>query len=185
RRPARPPPAANRAGVVRPVPRHFLGVLLTMLHLPRCYNVFSWRRYLELRPGGPMIAALTSGRPLLLVTGHFGNRELGGYTLGALGFPSSEIFRPLDNPFLDRFLRQFRQRTGQSLLARRGHFERMQEVLEHAGAIAPLGDQDAGSRGLFVDFFGRPASTHKAIALLSLQYGAPLVVLGIPRVANP
>ncbi|MFO0928779.1 MAG: hypothetical protein U0736_17460 [Gemmataceae bacterium] len=51
--------------------------------------------------------------------------------------------------------------------------------------IATLGDQDAGQRGLYVDFFGRPASTHKAIALLALEHNAPLVVLGIPRVAEP
>ena len=39
-----------------------------------------------------------------------------------------------------------------------------------------LADQDAGQRGLFVDFFGRPASTHKAIALLAIEHQAPVVV---------
>src|SRR5262245_17233154 len=39
-------PDGERDRVVQAVYRHFLGVLLTMLHLPRCYNVFSWRRYL-------------------------------------------------------------------------------------------------------------------------------------------
>ena len=51
--------------------------------------------------------------------------------------------------------------------------------------IGTLADQDAGQRGLFVDFFGRPASTHKAVALLALEYGVPLVVLGTPRVGEP
>ena len=37
-------------------------------------------------------------------------------------------------------------------------------------------DQDAGSGGLYVDFFGRPASTHKAIALLALEHRAPVIV---------
>jgi KDO2-lipid IV(A) lauroyltransferase len=39
-----------------------------------------------------------------------------------------------------------------------------------------LADQDAGQRGLFVDFFGRPASTHKAIALLAIEHKAPVAV---------
>ena len=43
-----------------------------------------------------------------------------------------------------------------------------------------LGDQDAGSSGLFVDFFGRPASTHKSICLLALEYQA-LICVGYAR----
>ena len=42
-----------------------------------------------------------------------------------------------------------------------------------------------GQRGLFVDFFGRPASTHKAIALLALEHRVPLLVLGVRKVAEP
>jgi KDO2-lipid IV(A) lauroyltransferase len=38
---------------------------------------------------------------------------------------------------------------------------------------------------MFVDFFNRPASTHKAVALLALQHDALMVVLGIPRVGTP
>ena len=47
-----------------------------------------------------------------------------------------------------------------------------------------LADQDAGQRGLFVDFFGRPASTHKAIALLAIEHQAPVVV-GYARRIGP
>jgi KDO2-lipid IV(A) lauroyltransferase len=36
-----------------------------------------------------------------------------------------------------------------------------------------------------VDFFGRPASTHKAIALLSLEHRVPLAVIGVCRVGEP
>ena len=32
---------------------------------------------------------------------------------------------------------------------------------------------------------GRPASTHKALALLAIEFDAPLVVLGVPRLAEP
>ena len=48
-----------------------------------------------------------------------------------------------------------------------------------------LADQDAGPRGLFVDFFGRPASTHKAVALMAMEFDAVLVVIGVPRLAEP
>jgi Kdo2-lipid IVA lauroyltransferase/acyltransferase len=39
-----------------------------------------------------------------------------------------------------------------------------------------LGDQAAGIKGCWVDFFGRPASAHKAVALFSLANNAPLAV---------
>jgi KDO2-lipid IV(A) lauroyltransferase len=48
-----------------------------------------------------------------------------------------------------------------------------------------VGDQDAGPRGLFVQFFGRPASTFKSIALLSQEYQAPILVVGAARVGQP
>lgn len=44
--------------------------------------------------------------------------------------------------------------------------------------------QDAGQRGLFVPFFGRPASTHKAIVLLPMKYGGPLVVVAAIRTGD-
>ena len=47
-----------------------------------------------------------------------------------------------------------------------------------------LADQDAGQRGMFVEFFGRPASTHKAIALLAIEHQAPVVV-GVARRIGP
>ena len=48
-------------------------------------------------------------------------------------------------------------------------------------ALRRDGDQDAGQKALYVDFFGRPASTHKAIALLALEFQVPmLVMLALP-----
>ena len=60
----------------------------------------------------------------------------------------------------------------------------MLEVLQSGRVLSLLADQDAGQRGLFVDFFGRPASTHKAIALLAIEHQAPVVV-GVARRIGP
>src|SRR5439155_24033559 len=38
---------------------------------------------------------------------------------------------------------------------------------------------------LFVAFVGRPASTHKAIALLALEHNVPMLVMGVPRISEP
>src|SRR5256714_2930426 len=102
--------------------------------------------------------------------------------LGLLGFKSYAVARPLDNPYLDDFLHRFRQRTGQTILAKKGDFHQMRHLLSEGGVLATLADQDAGERGLFVDFFGRPASTHKAIALMALEHNVTMVVIGTPKI---
>lgn len=171
--------------MVSSVYRHFCGLLMEIIHLPRKLHPTNWRRYLDLGEDRRLIRCLLSGRPLLIVTGHFGNWEMGGYVLALLGFKTCAVARPLDNPYLDAYLRGFREHTGQKVLAKKGDFDEMQAILARGGILATLADQDAGQRGLFVDFFGRPASTHKAIAILSLEYKVPLVVVGTMKVGDP
>jgi KDO2-lipid IV(A) lauroyltransferase len=175
----------ERDRLVRGVYRHFCRLLVQIIHVPRLLRVSNWKEHVEMIGWEVLFDVALTGRPMLMVTGHFGNWELGGYVMGMIGFPPHAIARPLDNPFLDDFLRTFRERTGQKLLAKHGDFERMQEVLDAGGVLGTLADQDAGQRGLFVDFFGRPASTHKAVAILALEYKVPMVVVGVAHVGEP
>ncbi len=166
--------------LVRGIYSHFCRVLIEILFIPRKLHLSNWRKTIELHDARRIIDALLSGRPMLIVTGHFGNWEMAGYALGLFGFTTHAIARPLDNPYLDDFLRSFRERTGQKILAKHGDFEQMQSLLESGGVLATLADQDAGPRGVFVDFFGRPASTHKAVALMAIEYNVPMLVCGTP-----
>lgn len=175
----------ERDHLVRATYRHFCTMLLEIILLPRKLHAHNWRNHLELFGGPRIIEQLLSGRPVLIVTGHFGNWELAGYALGLLGFKTHAVARPLDNPYVDDFLRQFRERTGQKILAKKGDFDQMTAILASGGVLATLGDQDAGQRGLFVDFFNRPASTHKAVALMAIEYQVAMLVAGTPRIAEP
>jgi KDO2-lipid IV(A) lauroyltransferase len=176
---------AQRDQLVRAVYRHFCTLLMEMLHTPRRFTLSTWHRHLQLKQCAPVLELVLAGRPVLMLTGHLGNWELGGYYMGMAGFPMHAIARPLDNPFLDRFLKKFREHTGQHLLPKKGSFDPMQAVLAQGGMLATLGDQDAGQRGLYVNFCGRPASTHKAIALLALQFNVPIAILAAVRTGGP
>lgn len=166
---------------VRGVYRHFCTMLIEIIYLPRYFHLHNHKQYQRMHEPAELMKVLLSGRPVLFVTGHFGNWELAGYALGLFGFQTHAIARPLDNPYLDDFLRSFRERTGQKLLAKHGDFDNIEELLRSGGILATLADQDAGQRGLFVDFFGRPASTHKAVALLAMEHNVPMVIVGSPK----
>ncbi len=174
----------QRDAIVRGVYRHFCMMLMEILHIPRKLHPTTWRRHIRLVGYRPILERLLQGGPIIMVTGHYGNWEMAGYLFGLFGFPPNSVARTLDNPHLERFLRTFRQRTGQTLIAKNGGYDRMLEVLRTGKVLSFIADQDAGSRGMFVDFFGRPASTHKAIALLAIEHKAPILV-GCARRVGP
>ena len=171
--------------LVRGCFRHFCTMVIEIACLPRRIQVSNWRKFGTPQGFDRFMPLLLSDRPVLLVTAHYGNWEVAGYVTGLVGLRTFAIARDLDNPHLHRFFEKFRQKTGQTILGKSNDFDRITAALQAGGKVATLGDQDAGPRGLFVEFFGRPASTHKAVALLSLQHDAPMVVLGIPRVGWP
>src|SRR5207253_144538 len=84
----------QRDRIVRGVYRHFCRLLIEIIHLPRRLHTNNWKQYLDLTDARPVIEGMLSGRPLMIVTGHFGNWEMAGYVLGLLGFTSYAAARP-------------------------------------------------------------------------------------------
>lgn len=167
--------------LVRDCYRHFCMLLIEIALLPRKFRMANWQNYGRLINGLPFTMALLDDRPCLMVTAHLGNWELGGYALGAIGHRTYAIARVLDNPYLERFLLRFRQATGQTMIAKKDDFTRLEAALRSGGKVGTLADQDAGPRGVFVDFFGRPASAHKAVALMAMEFRARMIVVGTVR----
>ena len=168
---------ADRRRVGRCMWRHLVLMACEIAHAPRKIHRTNWHRYVTIEQRRELLRFLLDARPTALVSGHFGNFELGGFITGLLGFPTFTVARPLDNPYLDRFLNRFRGVHGQFILPKQGSASQIQAILEAGHAITLLGDQSAGPKGCWVEFFGRPASCHKAIALFTLASGAPMLVV--------
>ena len=160
--------------------RHLLLLVAEISQLPRKLHDTNWREHVALFNGRETVRALLGRRPVILITAHFGNFELAGYVMGLLGFPTYTIARTLDNPYIDRFVNQFRATTGQYIIPKKGGYDQMLDVLARGGTLAFLADQYAGVKGCWVEFFGRPASAHKAIGLLAMQHDA-IVAVGYAR----
>ena len=126
------------------------------------------------------VRAVNSGRPVIVLGGHYGNWEVAAAAFGAFGVPVSLVARDLDNPLIHDWFAAKRRSSGGRLISKRGGGGEVTEVLEAGGVVGLLADQDAGSKGQFVPFFGKDASTFKSIALLAREYDA-LILVGYAR----
>jgi KDO2-lipid IV(A) lauroyltransferase len=156
-----------------------------MLFTTRLIRIDTWANYIQMENfQTPLELLLRRNTGLIMLTGHYGNFEILGYLLATLGFPTSSVARPLDNPYLSDFVFGVREKQGQRIIAKKGATEDVVEVIEARGAVGFVADQNAGAKGLFVDFFGRKASTYKSIGLLAMQYDVPVVIGYSRRVAD-
>jgi KDO2-lipid IV(A) lauroyltransferase len=155
---------------------HLIRLVVEIAQTPRKFSLTNCREFLVFRHRAQVVEALTTGRPVMILGGHFGNWEMSLGAFGLFGFPMGLIAREMDNPYLHEWFLRTREAFGHRLYLKKGNFEGITELLGAGGSLMLLGDQDAGSRGLFVDFFGTPASTYKSIALMALEYQAILVV---------
>jgi KDO2-lipid IV(A) lauroyltransferase len=175
----------QRSEVARNMWEHLLLLVCEVAQVPRKIRDTNWYRYVKLNNIDPMVVTLLQARPKVVLTGHFGNFEVGGFMCALLGFPTYTVVRPLDNPYLDRFLTRFRELAGQRILPKRGSAAQVQEVLDANGTLGLLGDQAAGKKGCRAEFFNRQAYCHKAIALFALSNKAPVMVTTTCRGRRP
>jgi KDO2-lipid IV(A) lauroyltransferase len=123
-----------------------------------------------------LTAACGRGRGVLLFSGHFGHWELGCAAVAhCLGLPLTLVARPLDNPHLERRLERLRARADNVVIHRRHALRSILRALRAGRTVGLLIDQDARDGGVFVPFFGHPASTTPALALLALRSGAAIL----------
>jgi KDO2-lipid IV(A) lauroyltransferase len=130
-------------------------------------------------------AAADRGAGMLALTAHYGNWELLAASHALSAFRLSVVVRPLDDPLVDRVVERFRRRSGVELIAKRRAMHDILDALRRGRIVAILLDQNAArAEGVFAPFFGIPASTSKALAVISLRSGAPVVPIFIRREAG-
>ena len=124
-----------------------------------------------------LIDALNQGKGAIVFLPHFGNWELLALVYGAL-IPNraKAIAFPLKNRHLNVLVSQYRERLSLKLITRRQAVRETLRALKGGYAIGFFADQNAGREGVFVDFFGKPASAVRGPATLALKTGAPLLL---------
>lgn len=155
---------------------HIVMLAFDVLYTTRLIRISTWTKYLEFDQITEPLRLMLHHRGVIMVTGHYGNFEVLGYALAVLGLESYSIARPIDNPYINKFLLGVRERQGQKIIDKKGATTDMLEILDSGSILSFIADQNAGRKGIFVDFFGRKASTYKSIGLLAMQYDLPIIV---------
>ncbi|MBD3674506.1 MAG: lysophospholipid acyltransferase family protein [Planctomycetaceae bacterium] len=155
---------------------HLFRMVAEIVQAPRKMRLENCYEYMTFPQSAWAVRTACSGRPVILMGGHFGNWEIGNYSFGMFDFPMAAVARDLDNPYLHDWFARFRRGTGHALISKMGGSTEMTQYMEKKGILGLLGDQAAGRKGIQVDFFGRPVSTMKSIALLAMQFDAVLMV---------
>jgi KDO2-lipid IV(A) lauroyltransferase len=170
-------PDHRRELLARESVEQLLMLAVELFFTTRLIRIDTWKRHVELENfSEAMGLLLRRDQGLILLTGHYGNWEILGYVLATLGFPTTSIGRPLDNRYVNHWLLGIREKQGQRIIAKTGATSDVIDVLGRRGAVGFIADQNAGSKGIFVDFFGRKASTYKSIGLLAMEYEVPVVI---------
>ncbi len=126
---------------------------------------------------------LARGKGAVIVTGHLGNWEMGSACVAARGIPIDAVMHRQRTRRFDEDLRETRGRLGMGIILRDVAPRRVLRSLREGRSVGLVADQNVAGAGLFVDFFGVPASTARGPAVFALRTGAPVWV-GV-AVRNP
>jgi KDO2-lipid IV(A) lauroyltransferase len=164
---------AERERVLREHYRELGRVTAEYAHLDRLARAPLGEVFVETN-GMDALEALR-GRGAILLSGHFSNFELMGAMLARLN-PVDFLVKPLSNAGVERFITGRRAGAGVGCIRTSDGTRSVYQALAAGRWVAILADQDARQRGVFVPFFGRPASTAVGPARVSLKAGVPIVM---------
>ncbi len=121
--------------------------------------------------------AIDSGKPLIILAGHFNGFVLGFARLAQL-LPYHVVYRRMDNPVLEAQLYQRATRKHAITSIHRKEITHMLTQLKDNGVVVIVPDQDFGKkRSIFIPFFGIQAATITAIPQYAAIAGANVLTL--------
>ena len=127
--------------------------------------------------------ALTRGKGVLILIAHFGNYDLMGlYASKLFGYPLTIITKTLKNAKLNELWWELRRKAGVTEIPAHKAYRPCVRALQKNGLVGFMLDQNRPTpQVVFVDFFGKSASTTPGLAFMSAQTGAPVVPVFMRR----
>ena len=144
-----------------------------------------WRENVTLA-GEPIVReCFNRGKGVIILSMHYGAWELPGGKFGMSGYPISNIIKIIKNPVTEKLLIDARLAMNLGTIPHKNSYQRIQEGLSKGEGIIMAVDQNMlRKNSIFVEWFGRPASTIRSCAYLARETGAA-VVAGYSRQNDP
>jgi len=177
------PPFEMRS-LVKGLYKNFGQVLVEVLRIPAVDKGYI-QKYITIENRHNFDEAVAKKRGIIFLTGHFGNWELSSITSALQGYSLVVLAREQKMTRLNDALNRYRESKG-CRVVKKGMATR--EIFEHLrsnGVVGILSDQDAGKKGVFVRFFGRPTSSARGAFVLAQRTGALIIPTFMVRMRGP
>lgn len=120
--------------------------------------------------------AKSEGKGVLFITGHCGNWELMAIAASARLSGISIVARPIDNPYINKFIEKIREKYGNTVIYKKGALKEIMKRLKEGCCVGILMDQAVlPDEGYVIDFLGRGAWTTKMPAIIAKRTGAAVL----------
>lgn len=135
-------------------------------------------RHVKLRQDDMLDILFTENRPLICITAHFGSWELLGQTAAFYGCDLASIAAPIKNPVVNDFTIKQRQRTGQTIIERKGAVKALLSRLRKKGKTAFVLDQNTSLNdgGIMVKLLGLPTPISPVPASMAYRTGTDILI---------
>ncbi|MGM0608675.1 MAG: lysophospholipid acyltransferase family protein [Candidatus Muiribacteriota bacterium] len=120
---------------------------------------------------------------VILITAHFGNWELGGSLICALGYKLSVIQKKQKNSAFDKLINHYRKLNNIKPIGRKAALKEGVKALKKGEILGIISDQKTKTGGVFIDFFNQPALTTTLPAKLYLKFDSPIIFIYVKRKA--
>ena len=166
---------AQRAETIRAMVRNLGWMGAEFARLPK-YSKENIEQVVVLDGHENFLEGQRRGKGVLYLTGHIGAWELSSFAHALYGYPLHYMARPVDNKKVDDLVNGYRCLSGNRPIFKNESARVMLRILKEAGTIGILADQNTmPDEAVFVDFFGKMASTTTGIARVALHTGAAVV----------
>ncbi len=165
---------AEQKELARACYRNIGRVIADYARLPRLRST-DYRRIIRYEGLEHIVDTMKEGNGLIALSGHFGSLELMALSFQSFGITPAVIVAPMRNPLANQLFDSYRRNAGETVIPLGSSLRAALRHLRRGGFLCLAADQDAGRRGIFVDFLGRPASTATGPVELALRSGSPIV----------
>ena len=132
-------------------------------------------KYFEFEGVEHLESAYKKGNGVICMTGHVSSWEFSAIMPPVLGFETSAVSYKIRSSKINDLIIGYREKRGMKNISRGNVYEQLIEVLNKGECLIIMTDQDCSTKGVFIDFFDKPAYTPIGIVRLAQDTKAVIV----------